>query len=117
MLTHIRTLVLGFFYLTNTSDVLRYSDIKPSQQSGLYFENRGLMIIITNLWDMTAFLDLANYKFKGADISTFNKNSTFKCDQSTRLNLSDTHCSDLLDTAAILPGKINKKKKFEIFDL
>jgi hypothetical protein len=69
-------------------------DEKLNQTAGLYYENRGLVNIITSKWDLTTYIDLDKYTQQWEFIDTY----LAKTEQACR-NIShnlDANCNHLL---------------------
>jgi hypothetical protein len=67
--------------LTFATTVTRYSDDKLLQPPGLYYENRGLVNIITSHWDLTTFINLSNYDQRWNGIDNYWSRTNLSCNE------------------------------------
>lgn len=68
--------------------ILRFEDERFNQKSGIYYENVGQIKIITNKWDLTAYLNLTYYQQQSALVKTSIDNFKKHCITITKFNIS-----------------------------
>lgn len=62
-----------------TSGTLRFTDEHLTQHSGIYYENRGPLKLITSQWDLTAYISLTKYNEQFDYINTMIEKTKVLC--------------------------------------
>lgn len=99
-----------FVYLQSVTGTLRFTVEKLTQQSGIFFENQGLLKIITKKWELTAYLDLTSYQKQVLTVQEFLTNNKIEfCPQLQKINYTTIECNNLNSWLQNLTNQINDK--------
>jgi len=90
----------------------RFTDDKLSQQSGIYYENRGPIKIVTTAWELTAYVNITTYEQRWGKIDQFINDTEVMC--ASIKNNVDNHCGDFLPFTLKLFNEIKHKKHLVI---
>ncbi|XP_060881048.1 uncharacterized protein LOC132952688 isoform X1 [Metopolophium dirhodum] len=95
-----------------TSGTFRYNDEQLTRHSGLYYENRGPLKLITSQWDLTAYINLAKYKERFVYIDDIMNQTETLC--ITIAHNVDNNCKNLVYTANTIVRELRKRRELVI---
>lgn len=95
-----------------TSGTFRFANEQLKQHSGLYYENRGPLKLITSQWDLTAYINLAKFKERFLYIDEIMNQTELLC--LTIAHNIDNNCNNLVYTANSIVKELRKRRELVI---
>ncbi|KAF0726158.1 Integrase catalytic domain-containing protein [Aphis craccivora] len=89
---------------------LRFTDERLTQHSGIYYENRGPLKLITSQWNLTAYISFAKYNEQFDYIDTIIGKTKTLCNDHERLVNSSFNCNSLLAVTDDIIDDLLRKK-------